>query len=179
VVVVRGNGEPAVIAEETGSRRVVDVRLDVDGGSFPLNPAFPVLVSNAVRWLAARGANQDALIAGEPLQWHLNGPHTPIVTSADGRTLPATFKDGILSFTATNVAGVYRVASETGQSQFVVNPAVDGESNVDDPDSSSSLDTATAPAAGSIEHRSLTATLLFAALLLLALEWRQQLRASA
>src|SRR4029079_9190092 len=51
VVVVRGNGQPAVIAEDTGRRRVVDLRLDVDGGPFPLNPAFPVLVSNAVRWL--------------------------------------------------------------------------------------------------------------------------------
>jgi len=101
-----------------------------------------------------------------------------MVFGPDGRTLPATFVDGILAFTGTNAAGIYRVASGAGETEFVVNPAVEGESNVDD----SLLPSAfgiTAHATGAVEHRNLTATLLFVALLLLAAEWRHQLRASA
>ena len=178
VVVVRGDGEPAVVAQETETRRVVDVRLDVERGAFPLSPAFPVLISNAVRWLAARDVNPRAVIAGEPLQWHIGDQRTHTILSPDGHTLSSTFADGILSFTATNAAGIYRVVSGAEEARFVVNPAVDGESNVDDslPPSSFNIPV---PAPGGGEHRNLTAMLLFVALLLLALEWRHQLRASA
>src|SRR5262249_16509689 len=58
-------GRPAVVAYEQDGRRVVDVRIDRGDASLPLSIGFPVLVANAVEWVAER--NRDPVdSAGVP-----------------------------------------------------------------------------------------------------------------
>jgi hypothetical protein len=104
----------------------------VDNGPFPLSPGFPVLLANAVRWLAARDANPMAVNAGEPVRWHLKDQRSSVVVGPDGRTLPSAVNAGTLSFTQTSSAGVYRIDVEDVQHALVVNPVVDGESNLEE-----------------------------------------------
>jgi hypothetical protein len=181
-VIARGNGEAALLAYETGAsetvRRVVDSRVDFEDGPFPLNAAFPVLVANAVRWLANRDVNPLTVNAGEPLRWHVNEQRAPIVAGPDGRTLPSAFNGGVLSTSATGVAGLYRIQLGSTQQAVVVNPVVDGESNLESAPPPAIANIA-APVSDDVRYREIATVLMLAALLLLALEWRHQLRTAA
>jgi Mg-chelatase subunit ChlD len=43
---------PAIVVSEAGNRRIVELRLDPSRGTLPMNPAFPILIANAIDWLA-------------------------------------------------------------------------------------------------------------------------------
>ena len=64
VIAVAG-GVPAVVATETDGTRVVELRMDLSQGTLTLDPAFPILVANAVEWLAP--AANEASAGGIPI----------------------------------------------------------------------------------------------------------------
>jgi hypothetical protein len=53
-VVARAGRRPAIVAYETGGRRVVELRLDLTRSPLVLSPAFPILIADALDWLAGR-----------------------------------------------------------------------------------------------------------------------------
>jgi Mg-chelatase subunit ChlD len=53
-VVARGGLRPAIVAYESQGRRVVELRLDLTRSPLVLTPAFPILVADALDWLARR-----------------------------------------------------------------------------------------------------------------------------
>jgi hypothetical protein len=173
-VIAQGGGVPALVVYEAGARRVVELRLDPDRGPFPLSSAFPVLIANAVGWLANADGNRTALTAGEPLQWQIREQRQqPVVDGPDGRAVESTFNNGILSVTGTNTAGIYRVALESGDRMVAINPAVRGESDLTLSSRPAPADTpARSPATAAWD---ITSIVVLAALALLAIEWRYRL----
>jgi hypothetical protein len=175
-VVARGGSVPAIVAYETGSRRIVELRVDPDAGALPLSTAFPVLIANAVEWLAGSERNPLTLVAGDPLRWHVGMQQSqPAVTGPDGRVMRSTFREGVLSFVNTQTAGTYRVRLEDGARVFVVNAAIRGESDLAMGSSQPSPGNTEANEAGLV-HRDVTTPFVAVALVLLAFEWRYRLR---
>jgi hypothetical protein len=173
-IIALSSGIPALVAHEIGLRRVVGLRIDPDSGPFPLSAAFPVLMSNTIRWLANREGNPVALTAGEPLQWQLDAQRRqPVVLDPAGRSIQSALADGILSIADTSTAGIYRVRLDSGDRMFAVNPAVRGESDLSAVSPPGRA--ADAALAVGVEHKDVTAIFILAALSLLALEWRCRL----
>ena len=169
-VIAQGGGSPAIVAYETAGRRVVELRLDPNGGSFPFSTVLPVLVANSVDWLADRASTPETITAGEPLRWRVGAQRAvPVVTGPDGQPLPSAVANGLLTLTETSTAGVYRLQLDGGERLVTVNPATEGESDL-------GVLSAPAPAQdpGTVPGATFDASALMvmAALLLLALEWR-------
>ncbi len=166
-VLARAGGQPAILASTSAGRRVVELRFDLSRSPLALDPAFPVIIWNAVQWLADDGSADENVRAGEPLRW--TGPAgTPRGVGPGGEPVATTVRGGRTVIADTRAAGVYRLRIDGAEHRLVVNPAVDGES-----------DLASAPVAGPTPSASLpprdsdhdvTAWFVFAALALLALE---------
>jgi Mg-chelatase subunit ChlD len=132
-VIVRVGDQPAVVAYEHDGQRIVEFRLDVTRSDLALSTAFPILVANAVDWLAARNENPLEIESGEPLRWTL--PEAPAsdgisVTGPDGRPRHAQLLGRRLTIVETDLPGVYRVRTPASEQAFAVNAAVDSESDL-------------------------------------------------
>jgi hypothetical protein len=115
------------------------------------------------------------LVAGEPLRQTL--PDDPgdavIITGPNGRVVPARRSGRELVASDTAVAGTYHVNSDDHDFEFVVNPAIERESDL----SGTRVTVApmASPALRSWPYRAaISPGLLLAALALLALEWRHR-----
>jgi hypothetical protein len=169
VLAVAGNA-PAILAQDTGGRRILEVRLDSDEGPFPLSTAFPLLVSSAVGWLSHRDEDRTMLTAGEALEWNV-GPQgeAPVVLGPDNRVLFSRFENGVLSLTDTRMAGTYRIRLASGDRAVAVNPAVRSGPEAERVLRPGVFDDGAVAAAGAATD--LTVLLALTALLLLTLEW--------
>lgn len=185
-VIVQAGGVPAVIAYRDGSRRVVEIRVDPDSGTLPFSPALPLLVSNAVHWLASQDAPPGALTAGEPLQWNFGTTRQrPTVVGPDETVVDSSWANGTLSIADMHRAGVYTIRADGADVTIAVNPAVDGESDLsiaslpsasDGAEASALAGGAAGPAATA--ERDVSTILTLGALILLALEWRHRCTAA-
>ncbi|WP_124726608.1 vWA domain-containing protein [Staphylospora marina] len=64
--IVTANGVPLLLAGETGGRRVVWFPFDPAKSDVPLQPEFPLLIHQAIRWLSPLGGGESVLAeAGE------------------------------------------------------------------------------------------------------------------
>jgi Ca-activated chloride channel homolog len=131
-VIARIAGEPAILAYEVDGRRVIELRLDVTDASLAVSTAFPILIANAIDWLARRGENARELVAGGPLQWVFRERPTrqPEVVGPGGRVVPS-FTTGLgLTSSSMDAAGVYVVRGGAVEERFVVNPSTASESDL-------------------------------------------------
>jgi hypothetical protein len=178
-IIALSNGVPGLVAYEMHLRRIVGFGMDPNSGRLPLSTAFPVLISNAIRWLANREGTPVAVTAGEPLHWQLSGKERqPVVVDPAGRSLPTTFVDGVLSVVDTSTAGIYRVRLDSVDRMIAVNPAVTGEAELSAISrSAGAADVASSQAGAEYKagYQEVTVILAFGALSLLALEWRWRL----
>jgi len=67
VLVDSASGPLAVAGETDGVRRVL-LGFRADASTLPLEPAFPLLVRNALRWLRSGDSLPDAVAAGTPIR---------------------------------------------------------------------------------------------------------------
>lgn len=141
-LIATAGGVPIVTATDLVARRLLALRWRSDSSPLVSQPAFPLLVANAIEWLAAPRGPATVVTAG-----------TTRVTAIDER--------------ASSVAGVY---ARAGAPTLVVNPAAGDESNLRRV-SSSPAATPVAAANPSRTPVSLTSLFLAGALALLALEW--------
>jgi hypothetical protein len=174
-VLAQAGAQPALVASESGARRALELRVD-PSGQFARSPAFPILVANAVSWLAGRDRNPSAVVAGDAVQWHI-GPQkrTPAVTTADGREVPSAFANGVLTIDRLRVRGTYRVTLDEGVRPLVVNPDVQRESDLSSV-STRANSTNAGVQRGEPRDADMTMMVLAGALLLLALEWRYRFK---
>jgi hypothetical protein len=171
-VLVRGGDVPAIAAFEDKGRRVVLLQLDIDSSDLPLQVSFPVLVANAMNWLAATSAPPVVVGGGEPVRW--NHPQDGrMVTTPDGRTIPVRSTGTQWIFTDTDVAGVYRVGGPGEPTVFVVNPATDSESDLSAAPPVSTSQAAPAAAAAVPTRTDLFTALVLAGFLIAILDWRR------
>jgi hypothetical protein len=153
-VIARTADQPVVVASDSGTRRVLELRLDLRDPVFVVEPAFPLLIANAVEWLRT-SRDGATLVAGEPAPW------------TDDR-------ERWLTDTAT--AGVYELPAGSSVRRLVVNPDVNAESDLATIDSSregSGGGNASVMFAETL-YADGTVWALFAALALLAGEWHQR-----
>ncbi len=126
----------ALVAGEKGKMRAVwtGFALDVSHGSFPLTVAYPIFISNAIRWLAHADEGESAqLRTGAPVT--IDAPasaKTVTIVKPDGgrRSLTVPTRGGVV-FDETDEVGVYTAKGEAGfERVYAANLADFGESDV-------------------------------------------------
>jgi uncharacterized membrane protein len=130
---MESNLTPLVYAVEERGTKAIFVGFDLYRTDLPLRVAFPLFVSNALRWLQPRTL-EDAglqLRTGQPLTVGLPvGARQATLTDAGGRThsLQAD-ADGKVGFVETTRAGIFTVKAGAWEQRFAVNLLADSESN--------------------------------------------------
>jgi len=178
--VVEAVGGPLIYALEEPDRKALFVGFDLFKTDFPLRIAFPLVLSNTLRWLHPAGLDQASFqfATGQPIL--LPAPHgvtTVTVTTPGGRTVQGRVTRGMVSFTDTDETGIYTLATSRGETRVAVNLADADESNL----APHPLPVASAhgPAAAPVPvQRELWPVFVILALLILlvegALYWRRQ-----
>jgi hypothetical protein len=129
-VVARAAGMPAIVAAETEGRRIVELRIDVEAPSLALSPAFPVLVASALEWVAPDAGHALGIDAGDPLRRRVPGVQSATITAPEGPAETVATRGGLLFFSRTSRAGIYRVALAGREEVVAVNAAAGAESDL-------------------------------------------------
>ena len=176
-------GDPLIIAGETGGRRVVAVAFDVHQTDLPLQVAFPILITNLVDWLQP-STSVDAPTtagAGDPISIRpMPDADQIVVTSPSGARTTVRPSGQQVSFAGTDELGVYSVQQSAGgeplgdPERFAVNLFNREESNIaPHPDLAfAGTETSATPANSNAQRPAeIWPWVLLASLLLLSLEW--------
>ncbi len=130
---VEAVGGPLIYALEETDRKALFVAFDLFKTDLPLRVAFPLILSNGLRWLHPAGLDQTSLqlTAGQSVLLPVpHGVGAVVVTTPSGRTVRAQVTRGVVSFTETDEVGVYRLDTGKGEMRVAVNLADPEESNV-------------------------------------------------
>ncbi len=175
-------GGPLIFLLEEQQRKAVFVGFDLFKTDLPLRVAFPLILSNSLRWLYPVGLEGADLMvnAGSPFLLTVeHGVQEATVRGPDGGTRRAEITRGALSFAQTDQVGVYTLATGRRDVRFAVNLLDAGESNI----RPQQLPVAPPPTSGGGDdlftyQRELWQPLLALAILILMLEgalyWRRQ-----
>lgn len=126
----------SLVAGEKGKMRAVwtGFALDLEHGKFPFTVAYPIFVSNAIRWLAHSDDGASAqLRTGTPVT--IDAPSSArqiTVTKPDGtrRTLTVPTRGGVV-FDETDEVGIYTAKGEGGfERVYAANLADFAESDI-------------------------------------------------
>lgn len=174
---VEARGGPLVVAGEQGGRRSLYVAFGVEPGNsnLGLKVAFPIFISNAIQWLAARpGEEATRQVRAEEVV-ALDVPREAKrvrVIDPEGRRLDLKPEGGVALFHATQRRGVYRVEVGRQRRQFAVNLLSPAETDTRPSDRIAlGRRTVASGAGGARATRELWRWAAALALLLLALEW--------
>jgi Ca-activated chloride channel homolog len=178
---VESTGGPLIYALEEQDRRAIFVGFDLFKTDFPLRVAFPLIVSNGLRWLHPSGTEQESvqLATGAPIVVPVaHGVDSVTVTTPGGRSVKVPVARGMASFGDTDEAGVYTMATPKGEMRFAVNLVDADESDLTPRGIPASSGERRTVAAEVPVGRELWPIILAVALGLLALEawlyWRRQ-----
>ncbi|MEW5958274.1 MAG: VWA domain-containing protein [Chloroflexota bacterium] len=122
-----GEPVPLLLAGQSEGRRVAVLAFSLQQSDLPLRPAFPILVSNLVDYLApgAGGLIPNELSAGEALTFSVPPQATRLrLTGPDGRQVAYKVEAGRVSLPPLRQTGLYRLAFEPegpAAAQFAVN----------------------------------------------------------
>jgi Ca-activated chloride channel homolog len=145
-VVASAASRPAIVASEVDGRRVIELRLDLDRSALALAPAFPMLVADAIDWLAGRDFQEATFEAGVPAVRPLPSGEGPVtVLGPTGAVVASAIASGRLTIAGADAAGVYHVRRGSAEAPFVVNPVTSGESDLGTSVATTSPTSATAP----------------------------------
>ncbi|MBI4637586.1 MAG: VWA domain-containing protein, partial [Candidatus Rokubacteria bacterium] len=178
---VEAVGGPLIYALEEPDRKAVFVGFDLFKTDFPLRVAFPLILSNSLRWLHPAGLDHASLqlAAGQPILLPVeHGISAVTVTTPSGRSVKALVTRGVVSFTETGEVGVYTLATGKGQMRVAVNLMSAEESDLAPRPLPASAAGGPAGSAPVPIQRELWPVFVVLAALLLALEgllyWRRQ-----
>ena len=103
------------------------IGFDLTRSDLPLKVEFPILLANAMSWLAGRDSpsTERAIRAGQPATIQTSSPSARIKTP-DGDTREVAARDGSIVFADTLRAGMYEVKDGT---TFVASLLSEAESN--------------------------------------------------
>jgi uncharacterized membrane protein len=130
---VEAVGGPLIYALEETDRKAIFVGFDLFRTDFPLRVAFPLIISNGLRWLHPAGLDQSSLqlSAGQPILLPVeHGVSAVTVTMPSGRSVKAPITRGVVSFTETDEVGVYTLTHARGEMRVAVNLTDADESNL-------------------------------------------------
>jgi Ca-activated chloride channel homolog len=175
-------GGPLIFLLEEPQRKAVWVGFDLFKTDLPLRVAFPLILSNSLRWLFPVGLDGSDLMvaAGSPFLLTVeHGVQEATVRDPEDRVRKAEITRGALSFAQTDAVGVYTLTTGQREVRFAANLVDATESNI----RPQPLPVAPPPTTGGnaeafTYQRELWPPLLALALLTLALEgflyWRRQ-----
>src|SRR5881409_586223 len=130
---VEAVGGPLIYALEEPDRKALFVGFDLFKTDFPLRVAFPLILSNGLRWLHPAALDQSSLqlAAGQPILLPVaHGVTSVNVTTPRGRVVKAHVTRGVVSFTETDEVGVYTLSTAKGETKIAVNLADADESDI-------------------------------------------------
>jgi Mg-chelatase subunit ChlD len=131
---VESNLTPLIYALDEGGLKAIFIGFDLYRTDFPLRVAFPLFVSNALRWLSPSRL-EDAglqLRTGHPLTISLPAGVTE-ATLSDPAGLDHPLRadaDGRASFVHTAKVGIYTVRAGRWEQRFALNLLDEAESNI-------------------------------------------------
>jgi hypothetical protein len=125
--IVSDGNDPLIWAGDDGRRRIVMIGFDLTRSDLPLKVEFPILLANAMSWLAVRDspAMERAIRAGQPATIQTSGSAVSI-TTPDGDTREVAARDGSIVFADTLRVGKYEVKAAQ---PFAVSLLSEAESN--------------------------------------------------
>jgi len=167
---------PLIVVGEKGNRRVVYLGFDIKESDLWLRVAFPIFISNAVRWLASGAKTQQESVlyrAGDVVP--LNPPITVesvTITDPLGRARTVEGKRRPLLFDGADTIGIYQVKAKNYQQKFAVSLLNQRESDIL-PRHTIALGSAgeTATAGSTRANKEIWRWLVVVALVVLGLEW--------
>ena len=130
---VEAVGGPLLYALEEPDRKAVFIGFDLFKTDFPLRVAFPLILSNTLRWLHPAALEQSSLqlAAGQPMLLPVaHGISSATVNTPSGRAVKALVTRGVVSFTDTDEVGVYTLSTARGDLKLAVNLGDGDESDV-------------------------------------------------
>jgi uncharacterized membrane protein len=130
---VESVGGPLMYALEEPDRKAVFIGFDLFKTDFPLRVAFPLILSNTLRWLHPAALDQSSLqlAAGQPILLPVaHGIVSATVLTPSGRSIKAPVTRGVVSFTDTEEVGVYTLSTARGEMKLAVNLMDAEESNL-------------------------------------------------
>ncbi|MFB3819050.1 MAG: VWA domain-containing protein [Candidatus Methylomirabilales bacterium] len=132
--VIESNLTPLVSVIDERGIKAVAIGFDLAKTDFPLRVAFPLFLSNTLRWLHPTRL-EDAglqLRTGQPIPLSLPpGVTQASLTDPAGRTHALTADaDGKVAFMESSRAGLYQVRAGTWEQRFALNLLQDEESNL-------------------------------------------------
>lgn len=130
---VEAVGGPLLYVLEEPQRKVVFVGFDLLRTDFPLRVAFPLILSNSLRWLHPAGLDQSSLQveAGQPILIPVeHGVSTARVVTPSGRSVEVPVARGFVSFAETDQVGVYTIVTAKGETRVAVNLTSSEESDL-------------------------------------------------
>jgi Ca-activated chloride channel family protein len=131
---VEAVGGPLIYALEERDRKAIFIGFDLFKSDLPLRVAFPLILSNGLRWLHPAGLDQSSLqlATGQPILLPVaHGVTSVTVTTPSGRSVKAPVTRGVVSFTETDEVGVYLLATARGETRVAVNLMDADESNLE------------------------------------------------
>jgi uncharacterized membrane protein len=130
---VEAIGGPLIFSLEEPRRKAIFFGFDLFKTDFPLRVAFPLILSNGLRWLHPAGLDLASfqLQAGQPILLPVeHGVTSARVTTPSGRSVEAQVTRGLASFTETGQVGVYTLVTSRGETRVAVNLASAAESDI-------------------------------------------------
>jgi Ca-activated chloride channel family protein len=130
---VEAVGGPLIYVLEEPERKAIFLGFDLFKTDFPLRVAFPLILSNGLRWLHPAGLDQSSfqLAAGQPILLPVeHGVSGVTVTTPSGRRVKAQVTRGVVSFTETDEIGIYTLTTTRGDVRVAVNLMDADESNL-------------------------------------------------
>src|SRR6185369_3700049 len=130
---VEAVGGPLIYVLEEPERKAIFIGFDLFKTDFPLRVAFPLILSNGLRWLHPAGLDQASfqLAAGQPILLPVeHGVSGVTVTTPSGRRVKAQVTRGMVSFTETDEIGFYTLTTTRGDVRVAVNLMDADESNL-------------------------------------------------
>ncbi len=125
---IESNGVPLGFVGSTGGQRVVGLNFDLQQSNLPLSAAFPIFVSNVVRYLTPPAIGQAEFLT--PGQIALIRPHpgteSVVVKGPNGQESTVSGTSSVVQFAQTGQVGLYHVSEfagshEVATQQFAVN----------------------------------------------------------
>ena len=174
---VESDVSPIIWYGENNGRRVIVIPFELrpETDNFPLIPAFPIFMSNAIGWLSGRDSYNTNGKTGEPIQLLISGEMGDQIISIkkpDGDEVKTRLDKGRLIFSDTDEVGIYQITGKSISDKFAINLLDESESNIKPVDSIKVSEQEIRNSGLSIiSNRELWATLIFIAIMLIAIEW--------
>jgi len=130
---VEAIGGPLIYGLEEPRRKAIFFGFDLFKTDLPLRVAFPLILSNGLRWLHPAGLDLTSfqLQAGQPILLPVeHGVTAARVITPSGRSVEAQVTRGLASFADTGEVGVYTVVTSRGEARVAVNLTSAEESDI-------------------------------------------------